>query len=52
MTGKDPLLTEVEVLRKRMTKVALEKGLASAESVKISQELDALLNEIQKQRTN
>ncbi|ELK44581.1 aspartyl-phosphate phosphatase Spo0E family protein [Halobacillus sp. ACCC02827] len=47
MTDKDPRITRVEILRKEMTKVAMEKGLSSKESVKLSQELDTLLNEIQ-----
>lgn len=50
VAGKDPRIAEVERLRKKMTRVALEKGLTSVESVKISQDLDALLNEVQKDR--
>ncbi|WP_226578200.1 Spo0E family sporulation regulatory protein-aspartic acid phosphatase [Halobacillus litoralis] len=51
LTDKDPQLTRVEYLRKKMTEVALEKGFSSVESVQISQELDALLNELQDQKT-
>jgi len=44
---EDPVSIKIEALRKRMTEVALEKGFSSEESVKISQELDAALNQIQ-----
>ncbi|SFJ90737.1 stage 0 sporulation regulatory protein [Halobacillus dabanensis] len=52
VAAKDPRIVEVEILREKMTRIALEKGLSSAESVKISQELDALLNELQKNKPN
>ncbi|CDQ19944.1 stage 0 sporulation regulatory protein [Halobacillus karajensis] len=52
VADKDPRIHELELLRRKMTKVALEKGLSSAESVKISQQLDALLNEVQKDKPN
>ena len=52
VAAKDPRIAEVEILRKKMTQIALEKGLSSVESVKISQELDALLNDLQKNKTN
>ncbi|WLR47132.1 aspartyl-phosphate phosphatase Spo0E family protein [Halobacillus litoralis] len=52
VAGKDPRIAELEYLRKKMTEVAFEKGLSSPESVKISQQLDALLNEVQKNEPN
>ncbi|MGP4075030.1 Spo0E family sporulation regulatory protein-aspartic acid phosphatase [Halobacillus sp. K22] len=44
---EDPVSAKIEALRKLMTEVALEKGFSSDESVKISQELDAVLNQLQ-----
>ncbi|MCT2534340.1 aspartyl-phosphate phosphatase Spo0E family protein [Aquibacillus koreensis] len=38
------LLEKIELLRKRMTEVALKKGFTSDESIFLSQELDRLLN--------
>jgi hypothetical protein len=52
VAAKDPRIVEVEILREKMTQIAFEKGLSSVESVKISQELDALLNDLQKNKTN
>ncbi|SEB10757.1 Spo0E like sporulation regulatory protein [Thalassobacillus cyri] len=40
----DQLLVRIERLRKRMTRVALLEGFTSPESIRISQELDELLN--------
>ena len=42
------LINRIEELRKEMTDVALKKGINSAESISLSQELDALLNEYEK----
>lgn len=44
MKPKDKLLDQIELLRNKMTSVALEKGFTSTESITISQELDRLLN--------
>ncbi|MBU5266487.1 aspartyl-phosphate phosphatase Spo0E family protein [Virgibacillus proomii] len=44
MTTTDNLLKRIEFLRNKMTMVALEKGFTNLESIKISQELDRLLN--------
>ncbi|WP_335808452.1 aspartyl-phosphate phosphatase Spo0E family protein [Halobacillus litoralis] len=52
VADKDPRIAELEYLRKKMTRVAFEKGLSSPESVKVSQQLDALLNEVQKNKPN
>ncbi|MFS0672272.1 Spo0E family sporulation regulatory protein-aspartic acid phosphatase [Ornithinibacillus sp. 179-J 7C1 HS] len=41
-TGK--LLKDIENLRNEMSNVALTKGIASLESITLSQELDRLLN--------
>lgn len=38
------LLEKIEILRKQMTVIALDKGFTSKESVTVSQELDRLLN--------
>ncbi|GAA0446277.1 hypothetical protein GCM10008983_25140 [Lentibacillus halophilus] len=40
----DELLNHIERLRRHMTVVALEKGFTSHESIKLSQELDRLMN--------
>lgn len=48
MTKKNPLMIEVEELRKQMAQIAVEKGFSSDESVEASQKLDELLNKIQK----
>jgi len=42
------LINKIEELRREMTDVALKKGINSAESISLSQELDALLNEFEK----
>ncbi|GGJ97971.1 hypothetical protein GCM10007063_20350 [Lentibacillus kapialis] len=44
MCAEDTILRRIEYLRNRMTDVAMEKGFTSPESVRISQELDKLLN--------
>ncbi|WP_077325869.1 aspartyl-phosphate phosphatase Spo0E family protein [Virgibacillus siamensis] len=44
MCAADKLLNNIELLRKKMTDVALQEGFSSNESVEISQELDKLLN--------
>lgn len=44
------LIMKIEELRKEMTDVALKKGINSAESIRISQELDLLLNEFEKHK--
>ncbi|WP_077622189.1 aspartyl-phosphate phosphatase Spo0E family protein [Sediminibacillus massiliensis] len=44
MNDTQLLLVKIELLRNKMTEVALKKGFSSAESVSISQELDQLLN--------
>jgi len=38
------LLHKIEKLRQEMTTIALKKGFASEESIRLSQELDRLLN--------
>lgn len=42
------LINKIEELRREMTDVALKKGINSAESISLSQELDELLNEFEK----
>lgn len=44
MTETKKLLNQIEYLRRKMSEVVIEKGLTSNESLKISQELDRLLN--------
>lgn len=44
MCAADKLLNHIELLRKRMTDIAMQEGLSSKESVEISQELDKMLN--------
>jgi stage 0 sporulation regulatory protein len=44
MCKADNVLKKIEILRKRMMIIAFDKGFASDESVKVSQELDRLLN--------
>lgn len=39
------LLTQIEMLRKRMIEIAILEGLTSEESLNLSRELDRLLNE-------
>ncbi|GAE91826.1 hypothetical protein JCM21714_785 [Gracilibacillus boraciitolerans JCM 21714] len=46
------LITKIEELRKKMTVVALEKGITSKESLHISQELDELLNDYEQYKKN
>ncbi|WP_081988551.1 aspartyl-phosphate phosphatase Spo0E family protein [Halobacillus sp. BBL2006] len=46
-TKNDPLLVKIEQLRKQMSEVALEQGFSSEETVRLSQELDELLYQIQ-----
>lgn len=43
-TTEKLLEKRIELLRNKMTEVALEKGFTSIESISISQELDRLLN--------
>ena len=40
-------LNNLEVTREKMIKSALEKGLSNSETIKLSKELDHLLNEFQ-----
>ncbi|MFQ3546081.1 aspartyl-phosphate phosphatase Spo0E family protein [Halobacillus rhizosphaerae] len=47
MTKRDPLKVKIEDLREKMTRVAIQNGFSSPESVRISQELDELLNRYQ-----
>jgi len=44
MNTLEHILNRIEFLRKKMTDVAMEKGLTDHESIHISQELDLLLN--------
>lgn len=44
MSISKALLHRIEYLRHQMTTIALKKGFASKESIKLSQELDQLLN--------
>ncbi|WP_346274898.1 aspartyl-phosphate phosphatase Spo0E family protein [Halobacillus naozhouensis] len=44
---QDQLIYKIEELRRRMTETALEEGFSSSKSVRMSQELDYLLNQIQ-----
>lgn len=44
MCLNDILLKEIEKLRDKMIEVVFDKGMTSKESLKISQELDRLLN--------
>lgn len=39
------LLEQLEVLREKMIKTGLEQGLQNTETIEISKQLDALLNE-------
>ncbi|WP_181349015.1 aspartyl-phosphate phosphatase Spo0E family protein [Thalassobacillus sp. CUG 92003] len=48
----DDLLIKIEHLRNRMTEVALIEGFTSPESLRISQELDDLLNRYDCERKN
>ena len=40
-------LNNLEVTREKMIKSALEKGISNSETIKLSKELDHLLNEFQ-----
>lgn len=42
--NNDNLLTKIEHLRKTMISVGLSKGFTSAETVKLSERLDKLIN--------
>lgn len=44
MYSKAYLLEKIEYLREEMSKIALEKGFTDDEAVRISQELDYVLN--------
>jgi len=44
MCTSEKLLEHIEVLRNKMMTVAIEKGFTSKESIKLSQELDRMLN--------
>lgn len=48
MYSKLYLQRKIEMLRLEMTEIAFEKGFSDQEAVKISQELDMLLNEYNK----
>jgi len=40
-------LNNLEVTREKMIKSALEKGISNSETIKLSKELDQLLNDFQ-----
>ena len=42
------LLEQLEVLREKMIKTGLEQGLQNTETIKISKQLDDLLNEYER----
>ncbi len=42
------LLNRIEILRRSMIEVAIDKGFSSTESIEISRELDNLLNQYEK----
>lgn len=42
------LLNRIEILRRSMIEVAVDKGFSSTESIEISRELDNLLNQYEK----
>ncbi|GGM20086.1 hypothetical protein GCM10011351_02410 [Paraliobacillus quinghaiensis] len=44
------LLIQIETLRKKMIEVTVEKGFTSQESIELSQQLDRLLNDYEKNR--
>ncbi|TQS75725.1 aspartyl-phosphate phosphatase Spo0E family protein [Ornithinibacillus gellani] len=50
MKSDNKLLHHIEHLRNKMTSIALDKGLSSAESLAISQELDRLLNKYDEEK--
>jgi len=45
MYSKAYLERKIEILRHEMTEIALKKGFTDSEAIKISQELDNVLNE-------
>ena len=45
MYSKTYLMRKIEILRREMTEIALKKGFTDNEAIKISQELDSILNE-------
>ncbi|WP_068672539.1 aspartyl-phosphate phosphatase Spo0E family protein [Oceanobacillus sp. Castelsardo] len=44
MNSTENVLSQIEHLRKKMTKIAMNKGFTDIESISLSQELDHLLN--------
>lgn len=50
MNNMNKILKDIELLRKEMTRVAMNKGLTSIEAITISQELDQLLNLYEKMK--
>ncbi|MDC3412747.1 aspartyl-phosphate phosphatase Spo0E family protein [Aquibacillus sp. 3ASR75-11] len=52
MCNLEQLLERIEHLRNKMTEVALKKGFTSEDSIKISQELDRLLNVYESYKNN
>jgi hypothetical protein len=42
--ANDDLIKQIEILRQKMILVGMSKGFTNLETIKISQELDALLN--------
>ena len=48
MYSKVYLQRKIELLRHEMTEIAIEKGFSDDEAVRLSQELDCLLNEYRK----
>jgi stage 0 sporulation regulatory protein len=52
MYDTDQLLKRIELLRNKMSTVALKQGITSLESIALSQELDRLLNIYEKKREN
>jgi len=48
MYSKLYLQRKIELLRREMTDIAFEKGFSDEQAVKVSQELDVLLNEYNK----
>lgn len=44
MYATNNLLERIEFLRNKMTTIAIDKGFTSKESIRVSQELDRLLN--------
>jgi fructose-bisphosphate aldolase class 1 len=47
----DKLLQEIEKQRKEMTLIGIEKGLNDLNTLRISQELDELLNRLNREKT-